>query len=382
MPDVEEVFRMATNKVRPDPNALERQARRQRSRARHTRAGAYVAVAAVIVILALTAFAALLTANGEGSIPDDTGATPPDLSLATTLLPTAQPQTAAVVDLEGHQTAKTPGFSVDGWAPSVSADGSTIAYVAAPPALGYNQIVLMRADGSDPHVVSTPHVIAWSVALSPDGSRIAFEGDGGEGSNIYVVNADGSGLRQLTSDPATDQLPAWSPDGTTIAYDNAGKHEQQDAQYSETAEIFTVPADGGPVTRITRNDGFDAAPSYSPDGTMIVDQSFRGFSLMDADGGHYRRLDTPISGFTPRWSPNGETIAVSYYVDTYRPVVQLGSDFGDWPLCPIALIDVSSGKVTRFPNVTMATDINTPQWLDDGHLLVMRVPAKDPTLSG
>ena len=55
MPEVEEVFRLATNKVKPDPNALERQARRQRASARTNRMWAYVAVAAVVVLAAVAA---------------------------------------------------------------------------------------------------------------------------------------------------------------------------------------------------------------------------------------------------------------------------------------------------------------------------------------
>ena len=53
MPDVQEVFRLATNKVKPDPNALERQQKRQRASTRSTRARAYLVVAAVIAAIAI-----------------------------------------------------------------------------------------------------------------------------------------------------------------------------------------------------------------------------------------------------------------------------------------------------------------------------------------
>ena len=59
-----------------------------------------------------------------------------------------------------------------------------------------------------------------------------------------------------------------------------------------------------------------------------------------------------------------------------RPTVQLGDGYGDRPLVIVAVANVASGKVTRLTNVGMATDLNTPQWLDNGHLLIMRVPAK------
>ena len=118
------------------------------------------------------------------------------------------------------------GLPVDAFAPSVSADGSTIAFVAAPSGLGYNQIGVMGADGSDPHFISTPHlVVGDTVAISPDASKVAFEGLTTGNADIYVVGVDGTGLRRLTTDPATDQYPQWSPDGTTIVYDNSGARE-------------------------------------------------------------------------------------------------------------------------------------------------------------
>lgn len=378
MPDVQEVFRLATNKVKPDPNALERQQKRQRSSTRTTRARAYLVVAAVIAAIAVGALA--ITRTADSGDPTPGGSTPPTtLSFVTALPAGADGQTPAIVDLEGHQTGKVTGLPVDAFAPSVSADGTTIAFIAAPSGLGYNQIGVVGSDGSDPHFVSTPHVIvANTLAISPDASRVAFEGYTSGNSDIYVVGVDGTGLRQLTTDPATDQFPQWSPDGTTIVYDNAGAREQSDPQFSKTAEIFTVPADGGAPTRLTHNNWTDAAPSYSPDGKTIVDQSAQDFSMMDADGSNERRFPIGMGGFTPRWSPDGKTIAFSYYKDVAnRPAVQLGDQYGaDRPLVIVALADVASGDVTRLTKVGMATDLNTPQWLDKGHLLIMRVSTK------
>jgi TolB protein len=305
---------------------------------------------------------------------------PTSLSFVTALPQGADAQTPAMVDPQGNQTGKLTGLPVDAFAPSVSADGTTIAFVAAPSELGYNQIGIVGIDGSDPHFISTPHVIvAGTLAISPDASRVAFEGFTSGNPDIYVVGVDGTGLRQLTTDPATDQYPQWSPDGTTIVYDNAGARENnEDPQFSKTAEIFTVPADGGAATRLTHNNWTDAAPSYSPDGKTIVDQSAQDFTMMDADGSNERRFPIGMGGFTPRWSPDGKTIAFSYFKDVAnRPTVQLGDQYGaDRPLVIVALADVASGDVTRLTKVGMATDLNTPQWLDNGHLLIMRVSTK------
>ena len=378
MPDVQEVFRLATNKVKPDPNALERQQKRQRASTRSTRARAYLVVAAVITAIAIGVTAVMRTADRGDTTPG--GPTPPPTLTFLTALPSgADAQTPAIVDLQGHQTGQVTGLPVDAFAPSVSADGSTIAFVAAPSELGYNQIGVMGADGSDPRFISTPHVVVGAtVAISPDASKVAFEGLTTGNADIYVVGVDGTGLRQLTTDPATDQYPQWSPDGTTIVYDNAGARENSDdPQFSKTAEIFTIPAGGGAPTRLTHNSWDDAAPSYSPNGKTIVNQSIHDFSMMDADGSNQRLLRIGLGGFTPRWSPNGKTIAFSYFKEVpNRPTVQLGDGYGDRPLVIVAVANVASGKVTRLTNVGMATDLNTPQWLDNGHLLIMRVPAK------
>ena len=375
MPEMQEVFRLATNKVKPDPNALERQHRRQRSNARQSRRRAYLAVAAVIAVLAVGAFAIMNVASDTNEIAVNSGSPgPTSLTFLTELPPGADAQTPAIVDLRGRQTGEIAGLSVDAFGPSVSADGSTIAFVAAPNE-AYNQIAIVGADGSDPRFVSTPHIIVGTVAISPDATRVAFEGLASGKADIYVVGVDGSGLQQLTADPGTDQYPQWSPDGTTIVYDNAGAREQgDDPQFSKTAEIFTVPADGGTPTQLTHNHWYDAAASYSPDGNTIVDQSLQGFSMMDADGGN-ERVFVRIGGFTPRWSPDGNTIAFSYYKNvTPPPMVQLGEEYSERPLVIVALADVKSRDVTRLTKVGMASDLNTPQWLDDGHLLIMRVP--------
>jgi hypothetical protein len=379
MPDVQEVFRLATSKVQPDPDALERQVRRQRAAARKSRVRAYVAVAAVLVVLGVAVFAISRAVRRNEVTPGQVSTTSTDLTFLQTLPPGATPQTPAIVDLRGKQTSTIDGVPVDAYAPSVTPDGTQMAFVAAPNELGYNQIGVMHTDGTGAHFITTPQIMVDGVAISPDGTRIAFEGEtDGTFSDIYVVNSDGTGLRQLTTDPATDQYPAWSPDGKTIAYDNAGASEQtQDPQFSKSAEIFTVPADGGPVTRLTHNNASDAAPSYSPDGKTIVDQSTYGFSMMGPNGGRYRGFSIGApSAFTPRFSPDGKTIAFTYYKDVpRRPTPQFGVDLTERPVVILAIVDAATRKVTKLTHVGIASDLNTPQWVDDKHILAMRVPA-------
>jgi Tol biopolymer transport system component len=379
MPEVEEVFRLATNKVKPDPNALERQQHRQRSAVRTSRVRAYVAVAAVIAAVAVGAFAILEAVNSRDRISVDNGSgTPGQLTFITTLPAYAVEQSAEIVDLQGRQTSKVPGLPLDAFAPSVSSDGSTIAFVAAPSELQYNQIGIMDV-GSPPRVVSTTGIIVNKVALSPDGSTIAFEGLDDTNTDIYTIGVDGSGLRRLTFDPATDEFPQWSPDGTTIVYDNAGRHEDQDPQFSGTAEIWSVPADGGPPTQLTRNGVPDSSPSYSPNGEQIAYFHEGAIWIMASDGSdHQELLPGWKGGFTPRWSPDGQHIAFTRFSDEYQPLTQLGQDHQAAPLIIVSVVDVATGRVTTLAKVGMASDWNTPQWVDPGHIFVMRVPVHSP----
>jgi dipeptidyl aminopeptidase/acylaminoacyl peptidase len=62
------------------------------------------------------------------------------------------------------------------------------------------------------------HDTDTGAAVSPDGEQIAFMSRRDGNWNIYLVNNDGTGLRQLTDDPSEDGLPTWSPDGKAIAF--------------------------------------------------------------------------------------------------------------------------------------------------------------------
>jgi len=84
--------------------------------------------------------------------------------------------------------------------------------------------------------------------------KIAFESDrAGNYDDIYLMNADGSGVTRLTHNLAWDGSPAWSPDGSKIAFES---------YRTGNGDIYAVNTDGTAITRLTRNVAPDGQPAW------------------------------------------------------------------------------------------------------------------------
>ena len=148
---------------------------------------------------------------------------------------------------------------------------------------------------------------------SPDGTRIVFATDWDGPLAIYVMDVDGTDLRQLTYplDSQFDMQPAWSPDGAKIAFTST--------RQPGITNIFVVDADGGNPVRLTDIFAVDGNPVWSPDGTKIAFARFPDsvnegnnseIYVMNADGSNPVRLtDSPHYENNPSWSPDGAKIA-------------------------------------------------------------------------
>ncbi|MCH7836091.1 MAG: PD40 domain-containing protein, partial [Chloroflexi bacterium] len=112
-------------------------------------------------------------------------------------------------------------------------------------------------DGGQPAATPTPTV---GPGVSATG-KIAFDSDRDGNFEVYVVNADGSGLSNLTGSPALDLGPAWSPDGSRIAFTS---------DRDGNIEIYVMNADGSGLTRLTDDPAGDRRPAWSPDGSGIT----------------------------------------------------------------------------------------------------------------
>ena len=202
-----------------------------------------------------------------------------------------------------------------------SSSGNRIAFVSDRD--GDREIFVMNADGTDVRQLTENDGSEDGPSWSPDGDRIAFASDRNGWREIFVMNADGTDVRQLTENEDRgrgvrdkDHRPSWSPDGDRIAFDR-WIMEVDGILGLHTSEIFVMNADGTEVCQLTGHD--DPEPmrwnaSWSPDGDRIAfHRSWNGdhgIFVMNADGTDVRQLtenDGDAGG--PSWSPDGDRIA-------------------------------------------------------------------------
>jgi Tol biopolymer transport system component len=150
---------------------------------------------------------------------------------------------------------------------------------------------------------------------SPDGSRIAFTSVRRHG--IFVMSADGTSLRRVTTSPSIDFQPTWSRDGRRLAFARnvPGYHR----------DIFVVSVDGKGLRRLTTNRGEDGDPDWAPNGNRIA-WSFdasrasarSGIYTMNPDGSSKRFRG---AGFAPDWSPDGRRFVFALLGDLWTEAV-------------------------------------------------------------
>jgi hypothetical protein len=171
---------------------------------------------------------------------------------------------------------------------------------------GNTDIFTSYPDGSGLTNLTNNPATESNLAWSPDGTRLAFVSDLYGKENIHIINADGSNLTTLTDAPGSYAGLLWSPDGQKIAFSN---------ERTGNADILVMDADGGNLTRLTDNPGPDRYFYWSPDGKRIIydagekDNDQKGqLVLIDEDGSHKTILTEPGSYIFLGWSPDSQNI--------------------------------------------------------------------------
>ena len=153
----------------------------------------------------------------------------------------------------------------------------------------------IRPDGSGAHRLVRGNNARWS----PDGKRLVFSAPAARSrGDLFVIGADGRGMRRLLAGPELDWPNAWSPNGRRILFTRS---------YDDgTSQVYAMNADGTGVRRLTHARGENVGGSWSPNGTRIVFTSTRvGHShlfAMRSDGTHERELTRRrADDFDPLW---------------------------------------------------------------------------------
>jgi Tol biopolymer transport system component len=229
---------------------------------------------------------------------------------------------------------------------------------------GSQQIYVMNADGSGQTQLTSNFLAADSAAWSPDGRRIAFAGLLGTTRktwHIHVMNAEGSGQVYLTYESSLTQ-PCWSPDGKQVAGTTG-------------STIFVIEADGSgnAHTLNTTWKGSMGKADWSPDGTRIVfagsardPDKGDGLFVIDAGGSDVIRL-TRGPHKNPVWSPDGQKIVF----DGPDPEFPLGNY--------IHLVNADGSAPTRLSVPGAVGALLEPDWSLDGAKIAFSLHYGDST---
>lgn len=258
---------------------------------------------------------------------DASGSTLRNVILFSTEQPGSQTQ-LAIVNPDGTGRALVTNDQQHAYLyPAISPDGRRIAVVRFTPDNTPEGLFLMNADGTDQRLlVNRSAVIDAQPAWSPDGSQIAFqsfdEGPFGPLARIYVINVDGTALRQLSPpideehDFAFDEGPTWSPDGTRLAF-------------TRNAQLYLINADGTGFTAVPNEDLAQGA-SWSPDGTRIAYMSqipFGDIHIRNIDGSNLVAVTTNAQQEnSPSWSADGRRLVFERVIAGRFKLVVINAD--------------------------------------------------------
>ena len=240
----------------------------------------------------------------------------------------------AVMSVDGSGRRPLAGGEL-GFEPSISPDGRRIAF-SRNTDVGVTSVYVMNVDGSGTTPVAQGIVLNPGPVWSPNGCQVAFrsspDGPTGPVGRISIVNADGTGLRQVSPDDAQDffdESPTWSPDGTRLAF-------------TRNSFLHVINVDGTGLTALP-NEDMASNPSWSPDGQRIAYSSGGEIHMRNADGSNLVRVTTAAEGTFdswPRWSPDSRRLVISHVAGDQIQIVTINAD-GTNPvnLTPAGVLD-------------------------------------------
>jgi TolB protein len=203
--------------------------------------------------------------------------------------------------------------------PAWSPDGTKITFTRvfwnSDGTMGRTELWVTNIDGSGQHYIG---IEGFASKWSPDGTRLIYSSQKSGNYEIYTCLIDGTNEQCLTNTSAHESYPVWSSDGKQIAFcASTGVFNTQEALV--TYEVYLMNTDGTNIRQLTNNNCYDGYPRWSPDNTRLVfnsdmhDNGQHEIYTMNIDGTNIKRVTNTTRGATalnPVWRPRTLTDGV------------------------------------------------------------------------
>jgi Tol biopolymer transport system component len=297
---------------------------------------------------------------------------------------TGDQQLISVMGFDGGQYGAVGNTAVAGFYPSFSPDGAQVVFQRN--VGGSSNIFVMNADGTNLHQITTTGQDT-SPAWSPSGTKIAFASRRIGLWQIFTMNIDGTGQVNISNSATNDIQPAWSFSGSNIAFTRAPQ------TFPAIEKIWTMTSTGGSQTQITTGAGNDEHPTYSPDGTTIAfstdrDGNWEIYNIPASGGTPTRLTSNPAADINPTWAPDNSAIAFASNRGGATRIwatsldgslqTQISAGVGDQPAYSR---DLSGDTVRTFRSSLNVLGDGFVEAVDDATLLAIR-DAQPSTMQG
>lgn len=208
-----------------------------------------------------------------------------------------------LMNADGSGREQLTNFNATTFYPSLSPDGQTV-YFSSKRSGGF-EIYSIGINGDGLQRLTRDIGSLYAPELSPSGELILFTN---HGNGLWVMKPDGENPRPLTDRDDID--PTWSPDGSMIAFASSRNGERQ---------LFVMNADGSNVRQVTDLNNMGGRSTWSPDGTRLA--FYRGpfgdrnIYIINVDGTGLVQLTSGGDNLGPSWSPDGNWITFTSFRD-------------------------------------------------------------------